>query len=164
MRPSIVSVFLIVFILVMGFAPSSPAAGAIRTKTGDVIQELRSVTCEGERLEDCKSSQSAQLRDYVAKRVSEGWSKPRILNQVVAIYGSEILLAPPKTGFALLLWVAPFAVLAAAGWLIARRAGSWTTGRVLPADKKSGFDRDKPVKPVDGYAARVEAELKTYEF
>jgi len=164
MRPSIVSVVLAVFLLVLAFTPSGMAAGAGRTKTGDVIQELRSVTCEGERLEDCKSSQSAQLRDYVGKRVAEGWSKKRILNQVVSIYGNEILLAPPKAGFALLLWVAPFAVLASAGFLIARRAGGWTAGRVLPADKKAGLDRDKQVKPIDGYAARVEAELKTYEF
>lgn len=158
MRRSAFSVVLIVFLLFIGFTSVSSAASSAKAKTADVIRELRSVTCEGERLEDCKSAQSAQLRDYVAKRVEEGWSKKKILDQVVSIYGTEILLAPPKSGFALLLWVLPFVILIAAGVLIARKAGSWT------ADRNEESGQNKQTSRDDDYDARVEAELKTYEY
>ncbi|MDP1808170.1 MAG: cytochrome c-type biogenesis protein CcmH [Actinomycetota bacterium] len=159
MRLSNVSVVLAVFLLALAFAPSGMAAGVAQTKAADVIGELRSVTCEGERLEDCRSDQSAELRDYIGKRVAEGWSKKKIINQAIATYGNQILLAPLKTGFALWLWLTPFVLVAGAGVMIWARSAAWAK-KPAPPKKPSG----KSLESEDAYAIRVAKELKDFRF
>jgi cytochrome c-type biogenesis protein CcmH len=101
--------FLFIF---LNFQNTAVAVG-VKAKTQAIIDELASVTCENERLADCQSQPSAQLRAYIKSEVEAGKSKKQILAQIVRQYGPAILLAPPKTGFNLVLWLFPlvFALL-----------------------------------------------------
>jgi len=159
MRYSIVSVVLAVLLLTPGFGSGIAAAGTARTTAPDVMGELRSVTCEGERLEDCKSDPSAQLREYVKGRVAAGWSKQRILKQVAQTYGGHIMLAPPKRGFSLWLWAAPFVAVAAAAVFIYKRSAAWAKQSVSAVEPTVTSGNSQLA---DAYAARVAEELKDY--
>ena len=101
--------FLFIF---LNFQNTAVAVG-VKAKTQAIIDELASVTCENERLADCQSQPSAQLRAYIKSEVEAGKSTKQILAQIVRQYGPAILLAPPKTGFNLVLWLFPlvFALL-----------------------------------------------------
>ncbi len=56
------------------------------------------------------TKENAELKSYIA----EGLSDQQILNAFAAKYGATVLAAPPKRGFSLVAWIAPFAVFAAA--------------------------------------------------
>lgn len=157
MRYLIVSVILAGLLSAWGVSPA--AAAARKTTATEVIGGLRSVTCEGERLEDCKSDSSAELRDNIKEQVAAGWSKQRILKEAVEMYGSNILLAPPKTGFALWLWTLPFAAVIIAGIFIAIRSAGWAKEPVVAGGAPAAAPKVR-----DAYDLRVAEELKDFDF
>jgi cytochrome c-type biogenesis protein CcmH len=91
-----------------------------------------------------------RMHQDVIALVEGGYSGDEILAAFVAVYGEEARMAPPKKGFNLLGWVAPFAAIAAGGvaltiWL--RRERKRSDAVVAPA-------------PLDGVS---EEELKRLE-
>ncbi len=78
----------------------------------------------------CTSS-TAELA-MLRKEIGAGMSDDQILTSFVAKYGAVVLAAPPKRGFDLVAWIAPFAVFAAAllgTILLVRR---WSVGKAQP--------------------------------
>ena len=76
-----------------------------------------------------RTPEMAELRSFI----QAGLSDKDILNAFAAKYGMSVLAAPPKSGFNLVAWIAPFAVLAAGllgTILLVRR---WSFGRVKAA-------------------------------
>jgi cytochrome c-type biogenesis protein CcmH len=67
------------------------------------------------------------LRHQVTVEVAQGWSDERILNGIVARYGTAILLVPPAGWLDTVLWAAPVALgaaaIAALGTAAVRRRG-----------------------------------------
>lgn len=117
--------YLIVFIAMLtfisGLQPANAAALSDKTidkRANNTISKLASVTCDNERLSDCQSQPSADLRTYVHNKTAAGWSEKKILADVASIYGQTILLSPPKQGFNLVLWILPFGIVAAGFVLI----------------------------------------------
>lgn len=156
MRYLIVSVILAGLLSAWGVSPA--AAAARKTTAAEVMGALRSVTCEGERLEDCKADASAELRDHVKERVAAGWSKQKILNEAAETYGPLILLAPPKTGFALWLWTLPFAAVIIAGIFISIRSAGWAKEPAVAAGAPAAAPNVR-----DNYTVRVAEELKDFD-
>lgn len=58
--------------------------------------------------------ESGRERSELAANIAAGMSDQQILDWFANKYGSTMLAAPPKKGFDLVAWIAPFAVFAAA--------------------------------------------------
>jgi len=156
MRVFLVSLSLFATIAISLVSTNAAVAGE-KVKPDEIFQELRSVTCEGERLSDCKSAQSEQFRLQISDWVKEGKSRPWIMNQAASTYGDYILLAPPKQGFSLLLWLSPFAILGAGALLVWLKTTVW-------AHRPPGPVQTGPKLPPSPYRDRVEKELRELKY
>jgi cytochrome c-type biogenesis protein CcmH len=58
--------------------------------------------------------ESGRERKELSDAIAAGQSDQQILNWFATKYGTTVLAAPPGTGFNMVAWIAPFAVLAAA--------------------------------------------------
>jgi cytochrome c-type biogenesis protein CcmH len=78
------------------------------------------------------TKENAELKAYIA----EGLSDQQILDAFAARYGATVLAAPPKKGFDLVAWIAPFAVFAAAllGTILLVRRWAAPSGGKTPTE------------------------------
>lgn len=80
--------------------------------------------------------------------MNKGWSKDKIRNYYVGIYGESILTAPEKSGFSLTAWVLPFAVLGGAAILLFFIIRKWVKKKgkeeeaVMEHDDEKHVDRE----------------------
>jgi cytochrome c-type biogenesis protein CcmH len=117
-------------ILVATAAPAQPPAVRVDDQQVYAIaSELRCVVCQNLSVADSPSEMANQMRAIVRERLAAGETPAQIRQYFVERYGDWILLAPPRRGFALLVWVAPVAAvlvgLAVAALLMRR----WTSRR-----------------------------------
>src|SRR5256714_4278069 len=71
------------------------------------------------RTTDFNCQVSPSMHRDVMELVSGGYSAQEILDAFVGVYGQRALMAPPATGFNLLGWLAPYAVLRGCAVLVA---------------------------------------------
>jgi len=140
-------------VLAAGQAVAAPAPSqAIDDRVREIASDLRCVVCQNLSVADSPSDLAKEMRNLVRELVEQGKSRQEIEAYFVSRYGEFVLLAPPKQGFNLLVWVLPFLALAlgAGGvYLVARR---WAA---RPAEEPP------PVDPE--YLERVQRELKERE-
>ena len=94
----------------------SPAHGATprpvdEQTVHEIAAQLRCVVCQSLSVADSPSETANQMRGVIRERLAAGDSPAQVRDYFVEKYGPWILLAPPRRGFDLLVWVAPFAVL-----------------------------------------------------
>ena len=77
----------------------------------EIAAQLRCVVCQSLSVADSPSETANQMRGVIRERLAAGDSPVQVRDYFVEKYGPWILLAPPRRGFDLLVWVAPFAVL-----------------------------------------------------
>lgn len=129
--------------LVLSVALMAPSAAAATTPSSNpsaearvarLADELRCPVCQNLSVQDSPSEVAAELRARIRELVHDGRSDEQVLAFFAARYGDWILLAPPRRGIALAVWLAPAAILAgglATAILAVRR---WTArGRRLEA-------------------------------
>jgi cytochrome c-type biogenesis protein CcmH len=84
--------------------------------------------CSGETVADSQAPVAVNIRKQIARKVAEGESDDEIRDDLAGTYGDRVILNPPKSGIAGLVWVLPVAVLVAAvaGLVLAfRRWSRW---------------------------------------
>jgi cytochrome c-type biogenesis protein CcmH len=117
----------------------SAAAGAVDEKTvHDVAAELRCVVCQSLSVADSPSETASQMRGIIRERLAAGESPAEVRAYFVEKYGEWILLAPPKSGFNLLVWVVPFAGLGMGLVLVAVVLRRWS--RKIPPGAPASVD------------------------
>ena len=98
-------------------------------KVYDVAAELRCVVCQNLSVADSPSEMAAQMRAIVRERLAAGESPAEVRAYFVARYGDWILLAPPRRGFTLLVWVVPYVAALLGIALVAVLVTRWTRRR-----------------------------------
>jgi cytochrome c-type biogenesis protein CcmH len=105
----------------------SASAGPVDEKTvHDVAAQLRCVVCQSLSVADSPSETASQMRGIIRERLAAGESPAEVRAYFVEKYGEWILLAPPKSGFNLLVWVVPFVGLGLGLVLVAVVLRRWS--------------------------------------
>jgi cytochrome c-type biogenesis protein CcmH len=120
-------------ILVATAAPAQPPAVRVDDQqVYAVASELRCVVCQNLSVADSPSEMATQMRAIVRERLAAGETPAQVRQYFVERYGDWILLAPPRRGFTLLVWVAPVAAVLVGLGLATLLVRRWT-GRRHPA-------------------------------
>lgn len=69
--------------------------------------------CDGQSVSESNAGVAATIRDFIRVQVNEGATDTEIRDQLIASYGSDVLLTPPSDGVSVLIWVLPVVVLVA---------------------------------------------------
>lgn len=88
---------------------ADPAAEA---RARDISRTLRCLVCQNQSIDDSDAPLARDLRVLVRERLVAGDSDQAVIDFVVARYGDFVLLSPPVNGRTILLWGAPFGILA----------------------------------------------------
>jgi cytochrome c-type biogenesis protein CcmH len=132
------TVFLLALALVAGVAPLAlaqhPARHVEEQIVYEVASQLRCVVCQNLSVADSPSEMAAQMRGVIKERLATGESPPQVIRYFVDKYGEWILLAPPRHGFSLLVWVFPVVAVAVGLGVLALVLTRWTrrSARVPP--------------------------------
>ena len=97
------------------------------------------------------------LKAEIAEQLAAGKTQEQVLAHFSTKYGEKILSAPTTTGFNLVAWVTPFAVVFVAGALIVMVSRRW---RPPPG---SGTPPRPPVAIDEARRARLNAELDRFD-
>jgi cytochrome c-type biogenesis protein CcmH len=92
----------------------------------EVASQLRCVVCQNLSVADSPSEMAGQMRAIVRERLAAGDSPEQVQRYFVERYGEWILLAPPRQGFNLLVWVFPFVAVAVGLVVVAVMLRRWT--------------------------------------
>jgi len=107
-------------------APAAPARAVSEQDVYEVAAQLRCVVCQTLSVADSPSEMASQMRGIVRERLAAGESPAQVRQYFVERYGDWILLAPPRRGFTLLVWLAPFVAVLAGVIIVAVRVSRWT--------------------------------------
>jgi len=118
----------------------------------EVASELRCVVCQNLSVADSPSEMAGQMRAIVRERLAAGDSPAQVRAYFVERYGDWILLAPPRRGFTLLVWVVPYIATLLGIALVAVLVTRWTR------------QRPPPPAPVDpAMRERIRREMEEHE-
>lgn len=84
-----------------------PVRAAALSKS-EVVNNLMCYSCPKEHLSNCQCGGAQEMKDTVQRMIGEGKTEPEILDYFVARYGKAIVSTPPRQGFALMAYVAPY--------------------------------------------------------
>jgi cytochrome c-type biogenesis protein CcmH len=93
---------------------------ALEARARMLTREIKCLVCQGESIDESNAPFAADLRRLVRQRLSAGDSDVQVKDYLVARYGEYILLRPQLGVHTLILWVMPFALLAAAAGALVR--------------------------------------------
>ena len=130
MSPALAGTLLAIAILTAG---ASLAAAPVSEETvHDIGTQLRCVVCQSLSVADSPSETANQMRGIIRERLAAGETPEQVKAYFVEKYGLWILLAPPRQGFNLLVWVVPFVGLAGGLVLVLVLVKRWSRRPVVP--------------------------------
>lgn len=133
----------------LGPAPLA-AAPVSEEAVHEVAAQLRCVVCQSLSVADSPSETAHQMKAIIRERLAAGESPEQVKAYFVDKYGLWILLSPPRQGFNLLVWVVPFAGLAAGLVLVLVVVKRWSRRPVAAA---------APARPDEAMRARISEEM-----
>jgi cytochrome c-type biogenesis protein CcmH len=125
-------------------AEESGAAPVDREKAALAVEEdlMCHCGCTDLTVRVCNCGVAAEIKADIRSRLKEGQTPAEVEAAYVARYGEQIRSAPTRTGFNLLAWTMPFAVILAAGGVIAVLVRRW--GRAHAAAEAAAPPAAKP--------------------
>jgi cytochrome c-type biogenesis protein CcmH len=104
--------------------PASAAAIAPRTSLPDVEKDVMCPVC-GLPLNVAESPQANRERVYIRSLIAQGETKDQIKRALVGQFGPEVLSLPKSSGFDLVVYIVPIAVVLALGAIVALLLPRW---------------------------------------
>ena len=99
-----------------------------------------------------------QMNEIIRQRLDKGQSQAEIIGYFIGQYGEQVLSEPPKKGFNLVGWIAPFAAILVAGAVIVLALKKWAKrGAAEPVPVAAGSNAED-----EEYRRRVEKELQNF--
>ena len=144
----------VTLLLVAALAAPLAAAPVSEETVHEIGAQLRCVVCQSLSVADSPSETANQMRGIIRERLAAGESHEQVKAYFVEKYGLWILLAPPRQGFNLLVWVVPFVALGAGLVLVLLLVRRWSR---RPAGANPG-----PV-PDAAMRARIHREMAERE-
>lgn len=119
----------VVVALVIGTTDRKPQTDAERARS--IGNTIMCPACSGEAVSNSQAPVAVNIRRQIAQRVADGQSDQEIRDAMANAFGERVLMNPPKSGIAGLVWVLPVAglIAALAGLFVAFRR--W---RIVPAE------------------------------
>ena len=93
---------------------------AMQARYEKLISEVRCLQCQNQSIKDSNVTLAADLRREIARMIEEGQTDEQIAEFLVVRYGEFALYRPRTTGKTLVLWLAPFLLVAVGGVALAR--------------------------------------------
>jgi cytochrome c-type biogenesis protein CcmH len=87
-------------------------ADTVDDETRRIGKQLQCPVCSGAPVSDSPSELAGQMRNVIRAKLRAGESEEQIIGYFVERYGDSILIEPPRHGFGLAVWIAPFGALA----------------------------------------------------
>jgi cytochrome c-type biogenesis protein CcmH len=147
----------LVICILASCVPASLAATPpdLEAQVREIALQLRCPICQGLSVGDSPSELANEMRGLVREQLQQGKTPAEVLNYFAQRYGEWVLLAPPKRGFNLVIWVLPFVLLPVGAFVIYLGARRWV--RNSPPEESPLTRRDSP------YAERLQHELDSYQ-
>src|SRR5207253_2905738 len=98
-------------------------------------------------LNDVQTAQAVHMRQFIRDQLRQGLSADQVRQELVARYGTGILLAPPQHGFDLLAWVVPLGAVVACAVAALLAVRRWSGGGALPDDQSPPVLPTGPASP-----------------
>jgi cytochrome c-type biogenesis protein CcmH len=98
--------------LLVGTSDSGTTTDSERVQS--IAESVRCPTCRGQSVADSDAPAAANVRKDIERRVADGQTDDEIRSALAARFGDGILLTPPRSGVAGLVWVLPVLALAGA--------------------------------------------------
>lgn len=142
------------FVICLGLAFAGPAMAvqpdeilpnaALELRAREISSGLRCLVCQNQSIDDSDAPLAKDLRILVRERLVAGDSDRAVVDFVVARYGDFVLLRPPVDARTIVLWAAPFSILAAGLLFLWRRrrmnAAPASATPALTADEQRRLD------------------------
>ncbi|HST26487.1 MAG TPA: cytochrome c-type biogenesis protein CcmH [Gaiellaceae bacterium] len=111
-------------------APGAWASGT-RPKLPEIEGDYMCLLCKVP-LDESSSPAANQERAVLRHLIGQGLTAGQIKNRMVADYGTDVLAAPPDSGFNILAWWLPIAGAVAGALVLAFGVWRWSRGRGEP--------------------------------
>jgi cytochrome c-type biogenesis protein CcmH len=86
----------------------------LETRARHISAGLRCLVCQNQSIDDSDAGVARDLRILIREQLQQGRSDGEVVDFVVARYGDFVLLKPRFKAGTLVLWLAPFLILAVA--------------------------------------------------
>ena len=117
-------------VLACALVAAAPAAAA--PNPADLEAELVCPTCKTT-LDQSDAPVARRMKQIIRARIAEGATEREIKAELVAQFGPGVLAEPPKSGFDLLAWAVPLAILGVGAAGVGAVAWAWSRSRGEPA-------------------------------
>jgi len=124
----------VVVVVALAIGSRSPAHQSAAQKAASIASEVRCPTCEGQSAELSDAPAAAAVRQFILTQVQAGQGRGLIERELRDRYGTDILLRPPASGIAGLVWVLPVVAIILAFGGIAFAFRRWRLSGVTATD------------------------------
>ena len=129
----------LVALLAGGLAVATLGDSGVRTsdeRARGLAETIKCPTCQGQSVADSSSPAAKNIRTEIVRRMEAGQTDQEIRDGIVATYGEDLLLTPPRSGVGALVWFLPVALLVVAVGGLAAAFRQWRTpGEVTVSDE-----------------------------
>jgi cytochrome c-type biogenesis protein CcmH/NrfF len=129
----------VVVAVVLAVGTHRPGRPTVQQRASAIAAEVRCPACRGQSAELSDAPAAKAVREFILAQVSAGQGRAQIEQELEDRYGGDILLRPPASGVAGLVWVLPVVAVVIAGGALAlafRRWRAMTDAPVSDADRR----------------------------